>query len=125
SAEVDLEATRAAGTNVTLVRAGEDRMKLKVTREERDRLLRELEKNHTGTPASPDGLRVSPPDRESTANSGEEWQWRRNARAHEEAVRRAKEELQLLYDRADQLRQQIRTFAALGYKASQFTYQTS
>ena len=123
-AEVDLEATRAAGMNVTVVRPG-DRGKLKVSREERDRLLRELEKNHRGTPADPDGLRTPPPSREAVENSGEEWSWRRRAREHEETVRRAKEELQLLYDRAEQLRQQIRTFVSLGYRPNQFTYQTS
>ena len=125
SAEVDLEATRAAGSNITLVRAEEERMKLKVSREERDRLLRELERNHTGTPANTEALKTPPAPPESRANSDDEWAWRRNAREHEEAVRRAREDLQLLYERADQLRQQIRTFAALGYKAGQFTYQTS
>jgi hypothetical protein len=122
-AEVDLEATRAAGANVTLVKA--ETGKLKVSREERERLLRELEKNHAGTPASAEALKTPPAPRETTANSDDEWAWRRSARAHEEAVRRAKEEVQLLHDRAEQLRQQIRTLASLGYRASQFTYQTS
>ena len=124
SSEVDFDATRAAGANVTLVR-GDDKMKLKVSREERDRLLRELEQNHTGTPARPDGLKTPPPSRETVANSEDEWAWRRDARAYEEAVRRAKEELQLVYDRIDKLKDKIRTLAALGYKPSQFTYDTS
>jgi hypothetical protein len=123
--EVDFEATRSAGINVTLVRGDDDRMKLKVSREERDRLLRELEQNHNGTPASPEGLRVPPPSPDMVANSSDEWTWRRNARAHEEAVRRAKEELQMLYDRIDGLKQRIRSLAAQGFKASQFTYETS
>lgn len=121
--EVDLEATRTAGANVTLVRP--EAGKLKVPREERERLLRELEKNHAGTPPSAETLKTPPAPRETTANSEDEWTWRRSARAHEEAVRRAKEELQLLHDRAEQLRQQIRTLASLGYRPSQFTYQTS
>ena len=124
SSEVDFDATRAAGANVTLVR-GDDKMRLKVSREERDRLLRELEQNHSGTPASPDGLRTPPPSRETVANSDDEWAWRRTARAHEEAVRRAKEELQLVYDRIDKLKDKIRTLAALGYKPNQFTYDSS
>jgi hypothetical protein len=123
--EVDFEATRTAGINVTLVRGDDDRMKLKVSREERDRLLRELEQNHNGTPASPEGLRVPPPSPDMVANSSDEWTWRRNARAHEEAVRRAKEEVQMLYDRIDGLKQRIRSLAAQGFKPSQFTYETS
>lgn len=122
-AEVDLEATRAAGANVTLVKA--ESGKLKVSREERERLLRELEKNHAGTPASAEAIKTPPPSREATPNTEDEWAWRRSARAHEEAVRRAKEELQLLHDRVEQLRQQIRTLASLGYRPNQFTYQTS
>jgi len=121
--EVDMDATRAAGANVTLVKA--EPGKLKVPKEERERLLRELEKNHAGTPASAEALKPPPAPRETPANSEDEWAWRRSARAYEEAVRRAKEELQLLYDRAEQLRQQIRTLSSLGYRANQFTYQTS
>jgi hypothetical protein len=122
--EVDLDATRAAGMNVTQVR-GDDKMKLKVSREERDRLLRELEQNHSGTPANPNGLKTPPPSADTVANSDDEWTWRRNARAHEEAVRRAKEELQLVYDRIEALKQKIRTLTGLGYKPSQFTYDSS
>ena len=40
-------------------------------------------------------------------------------------MRRAKEELQMLYDRIDGLKQRIRSLAAQGFKASQFTYETS
>jgi hypothetical protein len=123
--EVDFEATRTAGVYVTLVRGDDDRMKLKVSREERDRLLRELEQNHNGTPANPAGLRVPPPSPDTVANSSDEWSWRRNARAHEEAVRRANEELQMLYDRIDGLKQRIRSLAAQGFKPNQFTYETS
>jgi hypothetical protein len=123
--EVDFDATRAAGANVTMVR-GDERLKLKVTPAERDRLLRELAKNHSGTPANPDGLKtVLPPSPETAANSEDEWAWRRTARGYEESVRRAQEELQLLYDRIDALKNQIRTLTNLGFKAAQFTYQTS
>jgi hypothetical protein len=126
AAEVDFDATRTAGLNVTTVRGGaEDRMKLKVSRAERDRLLRDLEQNHNGTPEDPKGLQAPPPSPESIPNTEQEWTWRRNARTYEDAVRRAKEEQQLLYDRIETLKQQIRTFSALGYKPGQFTYQTS
>ncbi len=122
--EVDFEATKTAGLNVSVVRA-EQPGKLKVSREERDRLLRELEQNHNGTPASPDGLRVPPPPVEATTNSADEWTWRRDARAREDAVRRAKEELQLVYDRIGALQQKIQTLVSLGYKPNQFTYDSS
>src|SRR5207244_6747114 len=95
AAEVDFDATRAAAMNVTLVRAI-DKGKLKVSPEERDRLLRELEQNHNGTAADPEGLKTPPPSRESIPNTEDEWSWRRAARTYEDAVRHAKEALQLL-----------------------------
>ena len=55
----------------------------------------------------------------------EEWQWRREARAHEEAIRRAKEELELLEGRIADLRNKIQAFLALGYKPHQFTYDST
>jgi hypothetical protein len=125
AAEVDFEATRTAGSNVTVVRNEEDRMKLKVSREERDRLLRELAENHHGTPANPDGLKTPPPSPETVQNTGEEWTWRRNARAYEDAVRRAQEELQMIQDRIDGLKQRIRSLASQGFKANQITYESS
>jgi hypothetical protein len=125
ASEVDFEATRAAGLNVMLVRGNDDRTKLKVSPEERDRLLRELERNHSGRPADPDGLKTPPPSQEAVENSEDEWSWRRTARTYEDAVRRAKEDLQLLYDRTEALKQRIRTLAALGFRPNQFTYETS
>jgi hypothetical protein len=124
--QVDFDATRAAAANVTVVRGDEDRMKFKVSRAERERLLRELEQNHNGTPSTTtEGLRVFPASPEAATNSQEEWSWRRESRGYEEAVRRAKEELQMLYDRADSLKQRIVTLSSLGYKPGQFTYETS
>jgi len=124
AAEVDFDATRAAGANVTVVRA-EEKGKLKVSREERDRLLRDLEQNHNGTVAPSNGLDVFPASPEAKTNSEDEWAWRREARGYEESVRRAKENLQLLYDRVDSLKQRIFTLSSLGYKPAQFTYETS
>lgn len=124
-AEVNFEATRTAGLNVTVVRTEDDRMKLKVSREQRDRLLRELAQNHNGTPANPDGLRTPPPSPDTVQNTGDEWTWRRNARGYEEAVRRAKEELQMIQDRIEGLKQRIRSLASQGFKPNQFSYETS
>ena len=125
SSEVDFDATRAGGS-VVEVRAERDHPRIRVSEAEKQRLLRELEQNHSGTPASPNAGRVPHDPSESQTPlekaSGEEWTWRRGARAHEEEIRQAKENLQLLRDKVTQLRSQIAGFLSLGYKPSQFTY---
>lgn len=123
--EVDETATRAANDTGEDVR--QPARRLKVSAAERQRLLRELETNHSGQPGpefkSPDG----PPAREpsSPAPDPEEWNWRQRARAYEESVRQSKENLDLLVIRADQLRAEIRGLVALGWKPQSFTYQTT
>lgn len=125
ASEIDLDATRIAAENVTVVKPDVPG-RLKVTPEERDRLLRELAKNHAGGKPGTEQLKPAPPPPpREPENTEDEWAWRRSARAYEESVRRAKEELQLLTDRAEQLRAQIRSLVSLGYRPSQFTYQTS
>jgi hypothetical protein len=123
-ADVDLDATRAAVTKAVVVTNDTDR-KLKVSTSERDRLLRELEQNHSGKPSSTIIERVAEPREAAEPPKGDEWSWRNAARAHEEAIRRAKENVELLRTRAEALKQQITQFFALGYKANQFTYQSS
>jgi hypothetical protein len=121
--EVDMEATRAAVTATVIAEIGTDK-KLKVSSTERDRLLRELEQNHSGTPAPALNLeKVAEP--RDTADKGDEWSWRNAARAHEESIRRAKENVALLRDRAELLKRQIEQFVSLGYRSHQFTYQSS
>lgn len=128
SAEVDFEATRAT-TTVVEARPEADRVRIKVSDAEKQRLLRELEQNHTGTPASAESLRIPRDPSESQTplekGSTEEWTWRRQARAHEEGIRQSKEALQLLQNKAERLRSQIAGFVSLGYKPSQFSYQTT
>ena len=103
--------------------------RLKLSAEERERRLRELEQNHTGTPAPPtQTVPPAPPPptpAQEASTKREEWEWRQEARAHEEAVRRAKEDVALIEDRIDQLQSEIRTFVSLGIKPRQFTYQSS
>lgn len=123
--DVDLEETRAAVTKPVVVTNDADK-KLKVSATERDRLLRELEQNHSGTASSDPRRDRLPETREpQDASRGDEWSWRAAARAHEEAVRRAKEDVEVLHSRAETLKQQIQQFFALGYRANQFTYQSS
>jgi len=101
--------------------------RLRATEEERKRLLAELEQNHGGQPAVPQKIMELPPAptrAETAANKREETQWRTQARAHEEAILRANEELSLLETRAAQLQEKIHSLIALGYKPPQFTYDT-
>jgi hypothetical protein len=122
-AEVDMDATRASLTKTVLATVDQDR-KLKVSPSERDRLLRELEQNHSGGPAQALNVeKVAEPH--EAPNNGDEWSWRSAARAHEEAIRRAKENVALLRDRAELLKRQIEQFVSLGYRSHQFSYQSS
>lgn len=129
-AEVDVEATRAmAVAEPTIVTPAADRLRLKVSEEERKRLLRELEQNHSGTSAPRQRSLEEPPPpptaEEKAQSRQEEWAWRNRARAHEETLRQTEEDLQMLVDRVEQLRAQIAGFLSLGYKPSQFTYQST
>lgn len=123
--EVDEVATKAANDA-----AGEVQpfpRKLKVSAAERERLLRELERNHSGTAAEPVVHPAAPPAREPSAEpaDSEEWNWRQRARGYEEAVRQSKENLDMILDRVDRLRAEIRGLVALGWKPANFTYQTT
>jgi hypothetical protein len=127
ASEIDEAATQAA--EVASKKAQDDVRRLKVSAEERDRLLRELEKNHEGQPIPPDQVLPPlppPPSRaEARQTKADEQAWRQMARSHEENVRRAYEELELLEEEIDQLQREIWSFTSLGYKPHQFTYQTT
>ena len=125
SSEVDVEATREAGNPIPI--PAESRGKLRVSAEEKEKLLRDLEQNHSGTAAPSNALDVRPAasPAERVQMSEDEWSWRRTARSYEEAVHRAQEELDLLNDRAAQLRAHITGLLALGYKPNQFSYDTT
>lgn len=96
---------------------------MKLGADERARLLRDLENSHAGTPTpiSPT-LTAPPPAKDQT---DEEWRWRRDSRAHEEAVRRAKENLTLLVERVERLQGEIRGLIGLGFKSNQFSLQAT
>jgi hypothetical protein len=120
--EIDAEATKTLATAVE--KKEEPTRRFRVSDEERRRLLSELERNHAGTAMPvPLSLRQAPPPEPST--SREEWDWRRQARDHEEAVRQAREEFALIEDEIAQLRREIHSFWSQGYKPHQFTYQTT
>jgi hypothetical protein len=131
--EIDVNATRMVNEGVPAAGAGaldSSPRPLKVSAAERERLLRDLEQNHSGRPATEQRWQTeplpAPPTREPSAeNNAEEWRWRREARGYEEGVRQARENLNLLLDRVDRLRDEIRGLLSLGYKPESFTYQTT
>lgn len=127
--EVDEEATRRGAAATAKATEAEEIRRLKVSAEERDRLLRELEKNHGGDPIPADQVfppAPPPPTRgEVEQRKRDERSWRQMARDYEETVRRAYEELELIEQRIAQLQNEIRTFTGLGFAPRQFTYQTT
>lgn len=128
AAEIDEEATRLEADRAARAKQAPVK-RLRVSDEERRRLIQELEANHEGTPPAPSPILAAPPAVPSAAevsrDKDEEREWRSRARAHEEAVRQAREELQLLHDRVDKLRSEIQTFYSLGFKPHQYTYQAT
>lgn len=99
--------------------------RLKVSEEERKRLLDALSKNRGGVAAQPIEKPVRKSEREIRREKEEESTWRRRARSHEEAVRRAIEDLELLENRIRELEMKIMSLVSLGYQPSQFTYDTT
>lgn len=117
-------ASRNAASEAAVEEAKEEEVRrLAVSREERDRRIRELEQNHSGVPATPEQLQISPPPPRKDTKPEERY-WRSLARQHEESVRQAQENLALLEARIEQLQMDIRGFVSLGFKPEQFTYQT-
>lgn len=100
------------------------RARLRVSEEERRRLIEALENNHAGTPAPPE-QQLDEPIKPLPQNTAEEWEWKNRARAHEEAIAQAAEYLALLETRESELRAKIHNLISLGFKPRQFTYDTS
>lgn len=125
---VELNETDDAAEPAEVVRdTGETKRKLKVSEEERKRLLDALSKNRGGVaaPQAPEKPAVRKSERELRREKEEESTWRRRARSHEEAVLRAIEELELLENRIHELESKIASLVSLGYHPTQFTYDTS
>ena len=127
--EVDLEASRTASQPAPPDKPRTQK-KLRVAKEERKRLLAELQQNHGGTaPVEQPALNapIPPPKAKAEVREerDEEQSWRRQARDHEENVRRAEENVQMLRARLEQLNFEIAGLLSLGYKPAQFSYQTT
>jgi hypothetical protein len=105
------------------------RRKLKVSEEERKRLLEALSKNRGGVAPQAQPELEKPiarkSERERRREKEEESMWRRRARSHEEAVRRAIEDLELLENRIYELETKIASLSSLGYRPDQFSYDTA
>jgi hypothetical protein len=123
--EVDLDATQAAGVPIAF--REEKPGRLKVSPEEKQRLIKELEQNHNGTAAPADALQVppGPTPEERAAATQDEWSWKRQARQYEEAIRQAQENLDLLRNKAAAIRAHISGLLALGYTPNQFSFDTT
>jgi len=95
---------------------------------DKERLLHEIEQNHSGVAAPPQAREEPLPPMESgtaTLRNPEEWTWRREARSYQEAVRRAEEDLAMLEGRERKLQDEILTLTSFGYRARQLSYQIS
>lgn len=131
AAEIDrieeTEAAAPAGATEPEVPSA-PRVRLRVSADERKRLLEELEKNHGGTPAPRqkilEEVPPAPTPAQELAERSEESMWRRRAQSHDEAVLQAREDLTLLIERIEELESKIRSLVALGYEQRQFTYDT-
>jgi hypothetical protein len=123
--DVDLDASRAIVVTPPEQRS-ESAWKLKVSREERDRLLRDLEQNHSGgTPVVAPMPSTAKSPQLAAQDSPQEWEWKQRAQQYEESVRRAHEELDLLRECVEQLESRVRGLLLQGFKPQQFTYDTS
>jgi hypothetical protein len=128
--EVDLDATRAAAASPVITVRPDEKKPLKLNEEARKKLIADIENNHSGKAAPAEAISVATPINgearaEKDAKAAEEWRWRQDARSHEQAVRDAQDNVNLLRDEIEKLKSQVTGFVALGYDSHQFTYQTS
>ena len=123
--DVDLRAMNQTETPavVTPDRPG----RLRVSAEEKQRLLKELEDNHAGTSGLPAKLYLSPGPTPEEVNQefNAEWSWRKQAHTYEEAIRQAQDHLDLLRDKVAALQGHISGLLSLGYRPIQFSWDTT
>jgi hypothetical protein len=125
-AEIDVQATLEAQQKSA--QPVVEPRRLAVSAEEKQRLLREIERNHSGKPAPPEQFRPAVDHevrvtRSPAERNEDEWYWRDRARTHQETLRRAQEDLELLVARRKKLEAEILGLRSLGYEGRQFSYQ--
>lgn len=106
-------------------------LRIRVTDEQKQRLLSQLEKSRGAPGAINQPRPLLPVSKEARAAGDEvqvtrkndEWYWRDQARRLEESVRQRKEELVLLVEKEQRLNDNILGLLSLGYKSQQFSYQ--
>ncbi|HVT43341.1 MAG TPA: hypothetical protein VMT00_03025 [Thermoanaerobaculia bacterium] len=100
---------------------------IRVSEQEKKRILEEMSRSRGGQPPPQQDWEAAKPIRAEESivvdQTGDEWYWRNQARSHEESVRRAREELDLLLRQQRELEDQVLGFLSLGYKPNQFSYQ--
>lgn len=137
--EIDFDATNRMAEEALRPKTNNSNVAaLKVSPEERDRLLKELQKSKAKPapagaqpqtappPAPPVAEPVAPPQPSVETKKDtrdEERYWRNRYRAQEENIRQRQEELQYLIDKEQRLEDQILGFLSLGYKPNEFSYQ--
>lgn len=101
--------------------------KIKVSDEEKNRLLAELSKNHSGKEAPKQSWEIPKPEPaeaeiEVTERSDESY-WREESRKRDEAVRRATEQYELLTRREREIEDTVRMMLASGVNPDHMGYQ--
>jgi hypothetical protein len=135
NSEVDFELTnRLAEESLRPKKEESNVAALKVSAEERDRLLKELEKSRAAAPSiaslaqqrpTPPATRelVVPERRAAADTKDEERYWRHRSKSYEENLRQRQEDLDFLRKKEQRLEDDILGFLSLGYKPNQFSYQ--
>ena len=124
--DVDFDAT--SRTEAAVAQQPERTGKLKVSAEEKQRLLKQLEENHSGEPGVlPAALHLSPGPSPYDLDQMQqnEWSWRHQAHNYEEQLKQAQENLDLLRDKAAALQAHISGLLSLGYRPVQFSWDTT
>ncbi|MEO8216746.1 MAG: hypothetical protein ABI718_06665 [Acidobacteriota bacterium] len=100
---------------------------LPIREEQKRKLLGDLQSSHSPNPSPVRGFTAGPPAIPTEAEEEQvrraEWEWRDRSRSFSEGVRRAREDLQLLLDKQEQLENEVLGLASLGYRTDQFSYQ--
>jgi hypothetical protein len=97
--------------------------RLRVSEDEKKRLIDALEKNHSGkTPAPPSAVPDQPKDAPAAEKKVDEEELRAQSRAYEDAVTAAKENLAALEQEEEAIERKIMSLIAMGYGPESFTY---
>lgn len=133
SDEIDFDATdEYAERLVRPLPDEEPKSRLKVSPEERDRLLRELEKakpslasiaSRPSLQAPPQAVQAYVPPTPSREEREEERYWRQRSVAEKENVLQRQEDLAYLTQKEQQLEDNILGLMSIGYKPNEFSYQ--